>query len=252
MPIHRKFHHNNLTFALMYAFTENFVLVFSHDEVVHMKGSLLSKMPGDDWQKFANLRALYALMYAFPGKKLLFMGDEFGQWAEWDHDQSLDWHLLQYEPHRKLQACVRDLNHIYRALPQLHTIDFHYSGFEWIDFADGDQSIISFLRKTKEQENIVVITGNFTPVPRIGYRLGVPLPGKYRVIFNSDSDAYYGSNVGNAETLVADHWAWQGRPYSLNLNLPPLGVVSFETRGRVLRIPGPGLPDPRRVLLLEE
>jgi 1,4-alpha-glucan branching enzyme len=229
--IFRKYHHNNLTFALMYAFTENFILVFSHDEVVHMKGSLLSKMPGDDWQKFANLRALYALMFAFPGKKLLFMGDEIGQWGEWNHDHSLDWHLLQYEPHRKLQACVRDLNHIYRALPQLHTIDFHYSGFEWIDFADSDQSIISFLRKTRGHEDIVVISGNFTPVPRIGYRVGVPFPGRYRVIFNSDSDAYWGSNVGNAETVVADSLSWQGRPFSLSLNLPPLGVVYLKYEG---------------------
>ncbi len=224
-PVHRKFHHSNLTFALMYAFTENFVLVFSHDEVVHMKGSLLSKMPGDPWQKFANLRALYALMYAFPGKKLLFMGGEFGQWEEWNHDKSLDWHLLNYEPHRRLQACVKDLNRLYRELPQLHRIDFHYSGFEWIDFADSDQSIISFMRKAGDAEDFVVVVGNFTPVPRMEYRVGVPLPGTYRSLFNSDSEIYGGSNVGNGYQVEAEAHYAQGRPYSLNLNLPPLGVV---------------------------
>jgi len=224
-PVHRKFHHSNLTFALMYAFTENFVLVFSHDEVVHMKGSLLSKMPGDAWQKFANLRALYALMYAFPGKKLLFMGGEFGQWEEWNHDKSLDWHLLNYEPHRRLQACVKDLNRLYRELPQLHRIDFHYSGFEWIDFADSDQSIISFMRKAGGAEDFVVVVGNFTPVPRMEYRVGVPLPGTYQSLFNSDSEIYGGSNVGNGNLVEAEAHHAQGRPYSLNLNLPPLGVV---------------------------
>jgi 1,4-alpha-glucan branching enzyme len=212
----------------MYAFTENFVLVLSHDEVVHIKGSLINKMPGDTWQKFANLRALYALMYAFPGKKLLFMGGEFGQWNEWGHDRSLDWHLLRHEPHRKLQACVRELNHLYRDLPQLHSIDFHYAGFEWVDFADSDRSIVSFIRKAKDPEDIVVVSGNFTPVPRVGYRIGVPYPGVYRVIFNSDSEAYWGSNVGNGERVLADKLEWQGRPYSLNLNLPPLGVVYFR------------------------
>jgi 1,4-alpha-glucan branching enzyme len=223
--IYRKFHHNNLTFALMYAFTENFVLAFSHDEVVHMKGSMIAKMPGDDWQKFANLRALYALMFAFPGKKLLFMGDEFGQWGEWDHDRSLDWHLLEYEPHRKLQACVRDLNHLYRENPQIHSIDFHHSGFEWIDFADSDNSIVSFLRRPKDLEAPLIVVGNFTPVPRTGYRIGVPRGGRYRVIFNSDSEAYGGSNMGNGFEVTADPIQQHGRPYSLNLIIPPLTVT---------------------------
>ncbi len=224
-PVHRKYHHNNLTFALMYAFNENFVLVFSHDEVVHGKGSMLAKMPGDNWQKFANLRALYALMYAFPGKKLLFMGDEFGQWSEWDFRRSLDWHLLQYESHRALQSCVRDLNRMHKALPQLHAIDFHHSGFEWIDFADGDQSIICFLRKAKDPKDPVIVAGNFTPVPRIGYRMGVPLPGNYRVIFNSDSTCYGGGNVGDSQRATAEDLRWQSRPYSVRLDLPPLAVI---------------------------
>ncbi len=224
-PIYRKYHHNSLTFALMYAFTENFVLVFSHDEVVHLKGSMIAKMPGDDWRKFANLRALYALMFAFPGKKLLFMGDEFAQWNEWNNDKSLDWHLLQYEPHRKTQTCVRDLNRLYRQVPQLHSIDFHPSGFEWIDFADGDNSIVSFLRKSKNQEEPLVVVGNFTPVPRIGYRIGVPSGGKHRVLFNSDSEAYGGSNMGNGAEVTADPIEKHGRPYSLNLVLPPLSVL---------------------------
>jgi 1,4-alpha-glucan branching enzyme len=223
-PVYRKFHHNNLTFALMYAFTENFVLVFSHDEVVHMKGALLSKMPGDDWRKFANLRALYGLMIAFPGKKLLFMGSEFGQWHEWHHEHSLDWHLLQYEPHQRLQATLRDLNTMYRELPQLHSVDFHYTGFEWIDFADSDSSIISFVRKSGDQEDPIVVVGNFTPVPRKGYRVGVPHAGPYRVIFNSDAAAYGGSNVGDTR-VVAEAFPCQGRTQSITLSLPPLAVV---------------------------
>jgi 1,4-alpha-glucan branching enzyme len=227
-PIHRRFHQSNLTFALLYAFTENFALVFSHDEVVHMKGSMISKMPGDDWQKFANLRALYAYMYAFPGKKLLFMGDEFGQWSEWNSDCGLDWNLLQYDPHRKLQACVRDLNRLYRELPQLHTVDFHYSGFEWIDFADSDHSIASFLRNAADYQNSVIVVGNFTPVPRTGYRIGVPRGGPYNVLFNSDAEAYGGGNMGNGHTVQAEPIGCQGRPYSLNLTLPPLAVLYLQ------------------------
>ncbi len=224
-PVFRKFHHNKLTFALMYAFTENFVLVFSHDEVVHLKGSMIGKMPGDHWQKFANLRSLYGLMYAFPGKKLIFMGGELGQYGEWNHDASLDWHLLEYEPNRRLQTCLRDLNRLYRELPQFHSIDFHYSGFEWIDFADSDQSIISFLRKARDPDDFIVVVGNFTPVPRLGYRIGVTQPGVYQILFNSDSEAYWGSNVGNGSQVAADEVSWQGKPYSLNLNLPPLAVI---------------------------
>jgi len=229
-PIHRKYHHNNLTFAVMYAFSENFILVLSHDEVVHMKGSMIRKMPGDDWQRFANLRALYGLMYAFPGKKLLFMGGEFGQWAEWDHDRSLDWHLLQYEPHRKLQDCVRDLNRLYRDLPQLHARDFHHSGFEWIDLADADQSIISFERRDKNTEESVMVAANLTPVPRIGYRIGLHRGGTFEVIFNSDSAHYGGSNFGNWGIVTADESGYQGRQACLTLDLPPLAVLYLRRR----------------------
>ncbi len=231
-PVYRRYHHNSLTFAVMYAFTENFVLPFSHDEVVHTKGSMIAKMPGDDWRKFANLRALYALMYAFPGKKLLFMGDEFAQWSEWNHDSSLDWHLLQYEPHRKMQACVRDLNHLYRKTGQLHSIDFHHSGFEWIDFADSEHSVISFMRRSKDSKDPLIVAGNFTPVPRAGYRIGVPKGGKYRVLFNSDAEAYGGSNAGNGFEVTADPVRQHGQPYSLNLILPPLAVTYLLPEGR--------------------
>jgi 1,4-alpha-glucan branching enzyme len=224
-PIYRKFQHNNLTFALMYAFTENFMLVFSHDEVVHMKGSMIGKMPGDYWQKFANLRALYSLMFAFPGKKLLFMGNEFGQFDEWDHDRSLDWHLLEFDSHRKLQSCIRELNRLYRELPQLHTIDFHYTGFEWIDFADSDNSIISFIRKSPDPEDPLVVIGNFTPVARPAYRVGVPHPGPYRVSFDSDRETYGGSSANSTERVIAETFACQGRPYSIVMTLPGLSVL---------------------------
>jgi 1,4-alpha-glucan branching enzyme len=227
-PVHRKYHHNNLTFALMYAFTENFVLVLSHDEVVHLKRSLLDKMPGDVWHKFANLRSLYALMCSFPGKKLLFMGGEFGQWEEWNHDQSLQWHLLENDLHKSLQACVRDLNWLNRNLLPLHSIDFHYAGFEWIDFSDNENSVISFIRKSGDQHDAVIVVGNFTPVPRAGYRVGVPEAGFYREIFNSDSGVYGGSNVGNAGGVLSEALPSHGRPHSLQLTLPPLAVLFFR------------------------
>jgi 1,4-alpha-glucan branching enzyme len=227
-PIHRKYHQNSLTFAVLYAFSENFALVFSHDEVVHMKGSMISKMPGDNWQKFASLRALYSYMYAFPGKKLLFMGNEFGQWSEWNSECSLDWDLLKHDLHRKLQTCVRDLNRIHRDLPQFHTVDFNYSGFEWIDFADSQNSVVSFLRNSADFKNPVIVVGNFTPVPRRGYRIGVPRGGMYKVLFNSDSEAYGGSNMGNGHFVQAESIGCQGRPYSLNLTLPPLAVVYLQ------------------------
>ena len=224
-PVHRKYHHNNLTFALMYAFTENFVLVLSHDEVVHLKRSLLDKMPGDLWQKFANLRSLYALMCSFPGKKLLFMGGEFGQWEEWNHDESLQWHLLGNDFHKSLQACVHDLNWLYRNLSPLHSIDFHYAGFEWIDFSDNENSVISFIRKSGDQRDAVIVVGNFTPVPRAAYRIGVPEAGFYREIFNSDSGAYGGSNLGNDGGIPSEALSCHGRPHSLQLTLPPLAVL---------------------------
>ena len=186
-PVFRKYHQNSLTFALLYAFAENFVLVLSHDEVVYGKRSLLDKMPGDPWQKFANLRLLFAYMYAQPGKKLMFMGGEFGQWWEWNSNTSLDWHLVQEKPHETLQTFVKDLNAVYRQEPALHEVDFTHEGFEWIDFGDYEQSIVAFIRRAKDRDDFLVFVFNFTPVPRHGYRIGVPKPGFYREILNSDS-----------------------------------------------------------------
>jgi 1,4-alpha-glucan branching enzyme len=227
-PIYRKHHHNNLTFSLLYAFHENFILPLSHDEVVHGKRSLLDKMPGDLWQKFANLRLLYGFMYGHPGKKLLFMGSEFGQWREWNHDESLDWHLLQFDSHCNLRRYLQDLNHLYLNEPALYEIDFHWSGFEWIAFQDWGRSVVSFLRRGKNQDNFLIFVCNFTPVPRSNYRIGVPQPGFYREILNSDSSLYGGSNAGNAGGRWAEPIPWQGRPYSIALTLPPLGVLVLK------------------------
>ena len=226
-PVHRKYHHNNITFSLLYAFTENFVLPVSHDEVVYGKRSLLSKMPGDTWQKFANVRAFLAFMYAHPGKKLLFMGCEIGDWNEWSHDGSLPWELLQYDNHRKLQAYLRELNSLYKAHPALYEIDFNYTGFEWIDFRDVENSIISFLRRASDGRFIIFVC-NFTPVPRTSYRIGASSPGFYREILNSDSSLFGGSNMGNAGGLSSDPVAIHGRPQSISITIPPLAVVAFE------------------------
>jgi 1,4-alpha-glucan branching enzyme len=227
--IHRKFHHNNLTFALMYAFTENFVLPLSHDEVVHGKGSLLSKMPGYFLEdKFSNLRLLFGYMYGHPGKKLHFMGGEFGQGDEWNHDQSLDWHLLRWPLHQQLQHFVKDLNRLYRSEPSLYEVDFHYMGFEWIDFHDSDNSIVAFLRRAKNPEDFVVFVFNFTPVIREGYRIGVPAAGFYAELLNSDSGIYGGQNIGNAGGLPSGNFPWQGRPYSLQITVPPLAMVALK------------------------
>ncbi len=227
-PVHRHFHHDQLTFGLLYAFTENFVLPFSHDEMVHGKGSMLYKMPGDDWQRFANLRALYTYMYTYPGKKLLFMGGEFGQGEEWNYDAPLPWYLLQFEHHRGVQKLVADLNQLYRQLPCLHRYDFEPEGFEWIDCHDADQSIISYLRRAGE--SFVVVILNFTPIPRTRYRIGVPTEGAYRDLLNSDSMHYGGSNLGNGEPVVAEPVPWMGRPYSIEITVPPLAglVMSFN------------------------
>jgi len=227
-PIHRRYHHNNLTFSLLYAFTENFVLVLSHDEVVHGKRSLLSKMPGDTWQQFANLRALYAFLYAHPGKKMLFMGGEFGQWIEWNPHQSLDWHLLQYEPHHKLQQLVADLNRLYRLEPALHEVDFEHTGFEWVDFHDADNSVIVFLRRARARDEHVVVACNFTPVPRSGYRIGVPEACFYREILNTDATAYGGSGITNSPGFYAMYEPWHNQLFCLELTLPPLGVVILK------------------------
>ncbi len=224
-PIYRKYHHNNLTFRMIYAFTENFILPLSHDEVVYGKGSLLSKMPGDDWQKFANLRLLLGYMYAQPGKKLLFMGGEFGQRREWAHDESLEWHLLQYRPHSSLQRWVSDLNQLYRSQPALYQVDFDHSGFEWIDCNDVEHGVLSFLRKARSTDNIVLAVCNFTPVTHFNYRIGVPRPGFWQELLNSDAREYGGSGQGNLGGVEAAPLPLHGRPCSLTITLPPLATV---------------------------
>jgi 1,4-alpha-glucan branching enzyme len=227
-PIHRKYHFDKLTFALLYAFHENFILPLSHDEVVHGKASLLSKMPGDDFQKFANLRLLLGYMYGEPGKKILFMGSEFGQWWEWDHDQSLQWSLLQYEPHQGLQQYVKDLNKTYLSEPALYEQDFDTQGFEWIDFRDADSNVISFIRKGTGSDQTLVFVFNFSPVYRRNYRIGVPVPGYYRELINSDAACYGGSNLGLSGGIEAESDPWHGRPYSLDLAIPPLGMIILK------------------------
>ncbi len=227
-PVHRKYHHNMLTFSLLYTFHENFILPFSHDEMVHGKRSLLDKMPGDVWQKFANSRLLFGYMFGHPGKKHLFAGSDIGQWSEWDHNKSIDWHLLQYESHKSLQRFVRDLNHLYFSESAMYELDFDHAGFEWIDFSDTDNSIISFIRRGKDPDNILVFVCNFTPVPRFNYRIGVPLDAFYKEVLNSDSECYWGSNMGNFGGVKADPLLWHGKPYSINLTLPPLGCLVFK------------------------
>ncbi len=226
-PVHRHYHHDKLTFGLLYLFSENFILPFSHDEVVHGKGSMINKMPGDEWQRFANLRLLYTYMFTYPGKKLLFMGCEFGQGNEWNHDQVLDWYTLQYPLHIGIKQLVGDLNRLYIQQPALHHYDFDHDGFEWISCNDTDQSVLAYLRKDGNQTIIVVL--NFTPVVRHNYRVGVPVAGGYQVLFNSDSNYYAGSNAGSDNLVVADNNAWMERPASLILDLPPLaGLVLIK------------------------
>jgi 1,4-alpha-glucan branching enzyme len=227
-PIHRKYQHDQLTFNLWYAFFENFLLPLSHDEAVHMKGSLLGKMPGDEWQKFANLRLLLGYQYTQPGKKLLFMGGEFGQWREWDHDRSLDWHLLEYPPHQGLKRWVRDLNFFYRNHPPLYEKDFTPDGFEWVDFKDADSSIISYLRKGANPGDEILMVCNFTPIPRQGYRVGVPREGFWQEVLNSDANEYGGSGWGNLGGLHADPIPFHGKPHSLSLSIPPLSIMIFK------------------------
>ena len=226
-PIHRKYHHNQLTFSMVYAYSENFIQVFSHDEVVHGKGSMLGKMPGDNWQKFANLRLTYAFQYAHPGKKLNFMGNEFGQFREWNEKQSLDWHLVSWESHGKLLAMMKDLNHIYKENAPFWEIDHYYTGFEWIWCDDADNSIVSFVRKD-DHGNQILCVFNFTPVVRESYRLGAPTRGAWKEIFNSDSSLFGGSNVGNLGEVWTQDIPWQNRECSLNINLPPLAGVYFK------------------------
>ncbi|HEX5000795.1 MAG TPA: 1,4-alpha-glucan branching protein GlgB [Terriglobia bacterium] len=230
-PVHRSYHHNRITFSMLYAFSENFILPFSHDEVVHGKRSMIDKMPGDRWQKFANLRLLYGYMFGHPGKKLLFMGGEFGQWQEWDHDSSLDWHLLSEPDHAGLQRWVRDLNHFYRSQPLLYEVDSDSAGFEWIDCNDTHNSVVSFLRQTRDRREIAVFVCNFTPVVRRNFRIGVPEGGFWRETLNSDAPFYGGSGQGNSGGVEASPVPAHGRPESINITVPPLAIIVFQKGG---------------------
>jgi 1,4-alpha-glucan branching enzyme len=227
-PIHRRFHQDRLTFRMLYSYHENFVLPLSHDEVVHGKGSLIGKMPGDEWQRFANLRALFGYMYAQPGKKLLFMGNEFGQVSEWRHDSSLEWHVLQHPVHRGIQAWVEQLNRVYREQPALHQLDNDPAGFEWVDCNDTVASVVSLLRKGKSADDVVLVVCNFTPIPRENYAVGVPFGGYWRELLNSDSADYGGSNLGNGGGVNAEPVPAHGRPYSVRLTLPPLAALFLK------------------------
>jgi 1,4-alpha-glucan branching enzyme len=229
-PIYRKFHHNNITFSLLYAFHENFVLPVSHDEVVHGKGSLLNKMPGDEWRQFANVRAFLAYMWAHPGKKLLFMGQEIGQREEWNCNTGVRWELLEFDYHRQLQALMRELNRLYRASPALYQVDFHYTGFEWIDFHDWEASVIAFLRRAEDPSDFILFCCNFTPIPRQGYEFGVPEEGFYEEILNTDSELFGGSNMGNGGCVSSRPIPKHNRPNSIAVTLPPLSVVAFRKR----------------------
>lgn len=227
-PVFRKYHHNKLTFSFLYAFSENFVLPFSHDEVTQGKGSLVGKMPGDEWQRFANLRLLIAYMYAHPGKKLLFMGSEFGQVREWSHEESLQWHVLQYYPHSGMQKWVKDLNRAYKENPPFFESDSGWEGFEWIDANDSDNSVLSFIRKSPSSQETVLCVFNFTPVPRHNYKVGVDRKGVWEEILNSDGIEYFGSGLGNMGFKETIDWGSHARPYSLDITIPPLGAVFFR------------------------
>ena len=227
-PVFRKYHQQNITFSMLYAFSENFVLPISHDEVVHGKAALVSKMPGDEWRRFANTRAFLAYMFGHPGRKLLFMGCEIGQTSEWNHADSVAWHLLQYPIHSRLQTMVKELNWLYRREPALHEVDDDYSGFEWIDFRDAEASIVSFIRFAQNRDDFIVFCCNFTPMPRQRYRIGVPKPGVYREILNTDAEMFGGSNMGNGGSAASEAVECHGRPFSLSVTLPPLAVVAFK------------------------
>ncbi len=227
-PVYRKHHHGQLTFGLLYAFTENFMMSLSHDEVVHGKGSLLRKMPGDDWQKFANLRLLFGYMFGQPGKKLHFMGGEFGQWDEWNYEASLDWHLLNWQPHQGAQKWMQDLNATYRREPALYQDDFTHHGFEWIECGAWEDSVLTWVRKGQNWEDDILIVCNLTPVLREKFRVGVPRPGYWREILNSDGEMYWGGNKGNGGGVSSEPVIWNGREHSLALTVPPLGVIYFK------------------------
>ncbi|MDO3385595.1 1,4-alpha-glucan branching protein GlgB [Gilvimarinus sp. SDUM040013] len=227
-PIYRQYHHDSLTFGMMYAYTENFQLPFSHDEVVHGKGSMINKMPGDYWQQFANLRLLYTYQFTYPGSKLLFMGCEFGQWDEWRDKGQLDWALLGYDSHAGLQKSLADINNLYRQEPALHALNYDHGGFEWIDCHDNTQSVVSYVRRSADEHVIVIL--NFTPTPRQNYRVGVPSAGEYYEIFNSDSQYYGGSNVGNGLNLSTESTPWMNQPHSIEVTLPPLAGIVLKCR----------------------
>jgi 1,4-alpha-glucan branching enzyme len=227
-PIHRKHHHDKMTFGLVYAFNENFVLPLSHDEVVHGKRSLLGRMPGDEWQRFANLRAYLANMYAHPGKKLLFMGSELAQYQEWNHDRSLDWNLLDYPLHRGVQSLVRDLNHLYRNQPPLFANDFDGAGFDWIDWNDRDNSVLSWVRYDRQGHALICVT-NFTPIVRHGYRIGVPAAGTYGELLNTDAEAYGGTGVRNTD-MQSNAESWHGKPFSMWITIPPLATLIIAAK----------------------
>jgi 1,4-alpha-glucan branching enzyme len=227
-PIYRKYHHGQLTFSILYAFNENFMLPLSHDEVVHGKGALIGKMPGDEWQQFANLRLLFGYMWAHPGKKLMFMGGEFGQRREWQHEESLQWHVLDYPQHGGVRRWMGDLNRLYRSEPALHELDFTTDGFEWIDCDDWETSVLSFLRKDKHGSGLILVLCNFTPIPRANYVVGVPRAGYWRELLNSDATIYGGSGTGNFGGIEAAPVGAHGRYHSLTVTLPPLSIVFFK------------------------
>ena len=227
-PINRKYHHHQLTFSMTYAFTENFMLPFSHDEVVHGKSSMIYKMPGDEWQKFANLRTLYAYMFTHPGTKLLFMGNEFAQTNEWNFTESLNWDLLQYAPHAGMQQLVKALNQLYSKEPALYKYNFSYEGFEWIDADDADRSVFIYARKSDKAKDTLVVVLNLTPVYRTNFRVGIPIKGKWKEIFNTDASAFYGSGKLNTGVLATEHVAQNNQKQSIVVNIPPLGVCIFK------------------------
>jgi 1,4-alpha-glucan branching enzyme len=241
--IHRKFHHGALTFRMLYAWSEHFVLPLSHDEVVHGKGSLLAKMWGDHWQKFANLRAMFGLMYALPGKKLLFMGNELAPWREWSHEDELEWGLSEYAQHAGVQRWIRELNRLYRKEPALHERDFDSRGFEWVDCQDADQSVIAFLRRGASEEESLLVVGNFTPVPRHNYRVGVPADGTWAELANSDAETYGGGGLGNPEGTPAVPIRYHDREHSISLTLPPLSVLVLNRATGVDPLPEPAAED---------
>tara|TARA_R110002124_G_scaffold227442_5_gene392705 strand:- start:364 stop:1116 length:753 start_codon:yes stop_codon:yes gene_type:complete len=226
----RKWHQDQLTFSLVYAFSENFMLPLSHDEVVYGKNSLVMKMPGDEWQRFANLRLLFTFMYTHPGTKLMFMGGEFGQTSEWNFEQSLDWHLLDFAPHKGMQSCVKALNKLYKTEPAMYELGFNAEGFEWIDTMDRENSILTYARKSNSSEDSIVVVLNLTPVPRPGYRIGVLAEGMWEEIFNTDSSDFFGTGIVNSEPIKTEKETWHNKPNSLILDLPPLGATIIKVK----------------------